>query len=158
MRIITETSQGVDSIPIERIYGIGRRHSEALRSIGVETVGEIAKITDIDEFEELLCIPAKVLHRIRLRALSYANGKVLQAEPFEFPGERLIYIDIETDLACSRVWLIGLLVDGWFTQLYAKSWEQEKQVLEKFLEFLETHRRLHPRQLLGHRLRLQGDP
>ena len=64
----------------------------------------------------------------------------MQAEPFEFPGERLIYIDIETDPACRRVWLIGLLVDGWFTQLYANSWEEEKLILERFLGFLETHR------------------
>ena len=31
----------VDSIPIERIYGIGKRYSEALRGIGIDTVGEV---------------------------------------------------------------------------------------------------------------------
>ena len=136
----TQTIKHVDSIPIESIYGIGKRYSEALRSIGVETVGEVARITDIDEFEELLGIPIKVLRRIRLRALSYASGEVLQAEPFEFPGERLIYIDIETDTACNRVWLIGVLVDGWFTQFYGDSWGEERLVLERFLGFLENHR------------------
>ena len=65
--------------------------------------------------------------------------------PFRFkslrvPGERLIYIDIETDPASSRVWLIGLHADGWFTQFYAESWEKERLILERFLEFLETHR------------------
>jgi len=134
--------QGIPSgsYPIESIYGIGRRYSEALRGIGVETVGEVAKITDIDEFEELLGIPAKVLHMIRLRALSYISGEIMQAEPFEFPSDRLIFIDIETDPACRRVWLIGLLVDGWFTQLFADSWDEERLILEKFQSFLETHR------------------
>jgi hypothetical protein len=89
----------VDSIPVESIYGIGKRYSEALRGIGVETVGEVARITDLDEFDDLLGIPAKVLHRIRLRALSYASGEVLQTESFEFPGGRLVYIDVETDPA-----------------------------------------------------------
>jgi hypothetical protein len=118
---ITQTIQGVDSIPIESIYGIGKRYSEALRGIGVETVGEVDRIRDIDELEELLGIPAKVLHRIRLRALSYAGGEVLQAESFEFPGERLIYIDIETDPACSRVWLIGLLLWKLFGGTFASN-------------------------------------
>ena len=95
----TQSTQRAESYPIEGIYGIGRMYSEALRGIGVETISEIAKITDIDEFEELLVIPTKVLRRIRLRTLSYASGEIMQAEPFEFPGERLIYIDIETDPA-----------------------------------------------------------
>ena len=48
----TETSSGrgcrsTESYPIERIYGIGKRYSEALRCIGVETVGEVARIADI---------------------------------------------------------------------------------------------------------------
>ena len=135
-----QTIQGVDRIPIESIYGIGKRYSEALRRIGVETVGEVAKITDFDEFEELLSIPAKVLRRIRLRALSYTSGEVFQTEPVEFPGEKLVYIDIETDERCCRVWLIGLLVDGRFTQFYADGWNEKKMVLEKFLGFLDTHR------------------
>lgn len=133
-------SRPAESHPIESIYGVGKRYSDALRGIGVETVGDIARISEVDELEELLGMPAKVLGRIRLRALSYVSGEVLQAEPFEFPGDRLIYFDIETDPACSRVWLIGLLVDGWFTQLYAESWDQERQVLEKFMELLDTHR------------------
>jgi deoxyhypusine synthase len=76
------------------------RYSEVLRGIGVETVGEVAKIKDIEEFEDLLGIPAKIPSRIRLRTLSLTSGEVLQTEPFEFPGDRLIYIDFETDPAC----------------------------------------------------------
>jgi predicted RecB family nuclease len=128
------------SFPIESIYGIGKRYSEVLRGIGLETIGDIAKITDIEEFEEPLGIPASLLRKIRLRALSYVSGKILQTESIEFPGDRLIYIDIETDDRCSRVWLIGLLVDGRFTQFYAESWEEEKDILEKFLSFLVIHR------------------
>lgn len=129
-----------ESYPIESIYGVGHRYSEALRGIGVETVGELAKIQDIEELEEPLGIPAKVLRRIRLRALSIISGEVLQTKTFEFPSENIIYIDIETDPACNRVWLIGLLVDGRITQLYADNWQDEKHLLEKFLAFLETHR------------------
>ena len=126
--------------PVESIYGVGRRYSESLRKIGIETVGDIARITNIDKFEETLGIPAAVLHKIRLRAISYITGKILQTESVEFPGDSLIYFDIETDDRCNRVWLIGLLVDGRFTQFYADKWDDEKHILEKFLGFLETHR------------------
>jgi predicted RecB family nuclease len=142
-KYVSETGQTkahASSQPVESIYGVGRRYSESLRGIGVETVGDVAKITDIDEFEESIGIPAAVLRKIRLRALSHISGKILQTESVEFPGDRLIYIDIETDDRCSRVWLIGLLVDGRFTQFYADKWEEERNILERFLGFLEIHR------------------
>ncbi len=50
----------------------------------METVRDLASITDIDDSEELPGIPAKVLHIIRLRVISYASGEILQTEPFEF--------------------------------------------------------------------------
>jgi predicted RecB family nuclease len=133
-------NQRSHSLPVEGIYGVGAKYSKALREIGVETVEDVAKITNIDEFEELLGIPAAVLLKIRLRALSIVSGKILQTESVEFPGDRLIYIDIETDQRCSRVWLIGLLVDSRFTQFYAEGWEDERSILERFLGFLGTHR------------------
>lgn len=61
-------------------------------------------------------------------------------EPFEFPAGNYIFIDIETDTACRRVWLIGLLVDGELTQLYADCWGEERAILEGFLGFLDRHR------------------
>ena len=134
------SSHAAANFPIESIYGIGKRYSEALRGIGVETVGDIAKITDIDEFKELLGIPAALLRKIRLRAFSYLSGRILRTASIEFPGDRLIYVDIETDERCTRVWLIGLLVDGMFTQFYADSWDEERRILERFLGFLGTHR------------------
>jgi predicted RecB family nuclease len=126
--------------PIEKIYGVGARYAESFKRQGIETIGDIAAIQQIDQYEEPLGIPSKVLHKIRLRAQSYINGQVYQTETIEFPGDRLIYIDIETDERCSKIWLIGLLVDGHFTQLYADSWEDERQILEEFLSFLGTHR------------------
>jgi predicted RecB family nuclease len=126
--------------PIETIYGVGSKYSKALREIGVENVGDVARITDIDQFEEPLGIPTATLRKIRLRALSIISGKTLQMKPVEFPGDRLIYMDIETDEKSSRVWLIGLLVDGRFTQFYADNWDDEREILEKLLHFLDTHR------------------
>jgi len=136
----TLTQRQTDDSPIEIIYGVGRKYSEALKGIGVETVGDIARIQDIEDLEEPLGVPAATLRKIRLRALSYISGEILQTKSVEFPGDRLIYMDIETDDKCSRVWLIGLLVDGRFTQFYADGWDEERHILKRFLGFLDTHR------------------
>jgi hypothetical protein len=66
---VRQTKNPPSNYPVESIYDVGHRYSESLRRIGVETVGDVARITDIDEFEESLGIPAAVLHKIRLRAL-----------------------------------------------------------------------------------------
>jgi len=39
--------RSAESSPIESIYRIGKRYSDALRVIGVETVSEVARIADI---------------------------------------------------------------------------------------------------------------
>jgi len=62
-----------------------------------------------------------------------------QIAPFELPTSKLIYFDIETDVDCQRVWLIGILIDDEFRQLYADSWEQEKTILEEFISVLEQN-------------------
>jgi predicted RecB family nuclease len=67
------------------------------------------------------------------------ENKIFQVSPFIFPEDRLIFIDIETDLACQRVWLIGLLIDSKFIQLYADSWDEEKKILSDFLAILKKH-------------------
>ena len=51
--------------PVESIYGVGQRYSERLRDAGIYTIGDVAKIRDIEEFEELLGMPRharSVLH------------------------------------------------------------------------------------------------
>lgn len=128
------------SYPVGRNYGVSVTYAQAFKNQGIETVDDVAAIQQIDLYEEPLGIPSKILHRISLRAKSIISGQIIQTETVEFPRNQLIYIDIETDEKCSKVWLIGLLVDGRFTQLNADSWQDEKRILEELLSFLGTHR------------------
>jgi predicted RecB family nuclease len=75
----------------------------------------------------------------QLRAKSSLENSIFQISSFEPPDSNLIFIDIETDIACERVWLIGLLVDNQFIQLYADNWDEEKAILLRFLEILKDH-------------------
>lgn len=42
-------------------------------------------------------------------------------------------------MACERVWLIGLQINGQFIQFYADNWEQERDILKKFAEILRNN-------------------
>ncbi len=125
--------------PIGALYGIGRQNREAFRSIGIETVDDLLNIEELEGLEESTGIPGAILKKTRLRAISYVSMETYQIHSFEFPANHHIFIDIETDIQCRRVWLIGLLIDGVFTQLYAESWGDEKRILEKFLTLLRRY-------------------
>jgi len=64
------------------------------------------------------------------------ENEVYQVAPFNIDHKKAIFFDIETDIACKRVWLIGLQVNDQFTQLYADDWEKEKEILVKFTKIL----------------------
>ena len=49
-----------------------------------------------------------------------------------------MFFDIETDLNCSQVWLIGTLLDGVFNQFFANAFDEEVFVLEEFKQLVET--------------------
>ena len=100
---------------------------------------DLLRIEELEGFDESAGVSFAVLLKTRLRAVSYVNMETYQTHPFEFPVNHHIFIDIETDVQCRRVWLIGVLIDGVFTQLYAESWEDERRILEEFLALLRRH-------------------
>jgi predicted RecB family nuclease len=64
------------------------------------------------------------------------ENEVYQIAPFNIDHKNAIFFDIETDIACKRVWLIGLQINGEFTRLYADDWKQEKEILVEFAKIL----------------------
>jgi predicted RecB family nuclease len=101
----------------------------------IQTIGELADHTDLPQLSKESSISQRLLKKLQLRARSIVNRETIQTAPFQPPGNP-IYYDIETDLKCGRVWLIALLTQGELTQLYADSWNQEKEILEQFMATL----------------------
>jgi predicted RecB family nuclease len=122
------------------LHGVGPAYTWRLAMSGVETVGEIVDHRCLDELAEDSRIPITVLRNIQLKAESLVNNKVIQVEPFWMPQRKPIYLDIETVPKWDKVWLIGLLIDNEFAQLYAESYDEEKRILEEFLGILQRHR------------------
>jgi predicted RecB family nuclease len=114
------------------IHGVGPSSTWKLAMCDIQTVGELADHADLPQLSKESSISRRRLKKLQLRARSIVNRETIQTAPFQPPGNP-IYYDIETDLGCGRVWLIALLTHGEITQLYADCWDQEKEILERFM-------------------------
>jgi len=119
-----------------RLHGIGPYYCERLRSCGIYTIEELTNVGDLNRASSESGISISYLNKFQARAYSYLNSELVQISQFHEPDYQPIFFDIETDIACERVWLRGLLIDGDFIQLFADDWSKEKEILEKFIEIL----------------------
>jgi len=132
-----DTTEILGKNSLMQIQGIGPTYSERLDRNGVKDLAELSKIRNLTKVAHRSRIPLSTLKLLQLKARAFLENRVYQIAPFSLSHDKTIFFDIETDIACERVWLIGLQVDGKLTQLYADTWEQEKEILEKFLEILK---------------------
>ncbi|MCP8316892.1 MAG: TM0106 family RecB-like putative nuclease [archaeon] len=123
---------------LTEIHGIGRVKSEKLRRIGIKNIEDLIDIKDLEEVSIKTGFSEGMLRKIQLQCKSVLERKIYQIAPFALPKD-VIFYDIETDLAWNRVWMIGVLKDGMFTQYYADQWSEEKKILKDFLSFLKKH-------------------
>jgi len=134
-----DTNEVLDMDSPMRIHGIGPFYCETLDKCGINTIGHLAEVENISALSHSSGISERLLMKFQLKAKSMINDAIYQISPFILPMDNLIFFDIETDTACDRVWLIGILIDGRFIQLYADNWEQERDILEEFIEILKKH-------------------
>lgn len=149
--IIELTSDGVASVEwhdtheilgkdsLTQLYGVGRVRADKLVKCGINNIKHLAQCRNLDELARSTKFGEKHLRLLQLRAKSMLNNQSYQLAPFALHCDKAIFFDIETDIGGNRVWLIGYEVDGQFFQLYADSWEEERDILEMFLKVLEEN-------------------
>lgn len=125
--------------PPSVVPGIGPVSVERLREIGIRTVEELAAAP-----AELVCQTIRFGHPpevllARARAI-VENRPILVRRP-ELTGESEVFLDIETDLGQSYIWLIGVCVgaEGKYHGFFAESPKNEKAILLEFLTFMEHY-------------------
>jgi len=116
------------------LHGVGPAYTWKLAMSGVDTIQEILDHHNLEKLSEQTSIPHKTLRMIRLKAKSIVNNRIIQIAPFWMPEKDPIYLDIETVPKWSKVWLIGLLIDDEFIQLYAEDYDNTR-VLRKRMSF-----------------------
>jgi len=118
------------------LHGVGPAYTWKLAMSGVDTIQEILDHNNLEKLSEQTSIPHKALRMIRLKAKSIVNDRIIQIAPFWMPEKDPIYLDIETVPNWSKVWLIGLLIDDEFIQLYAEDYDKEKGILSEFNDLI----------------------
>ena len=132
----SDTRELIDPNSLERLHGIGQRRAFRFVRAGIETIPQLAKAKNLEQISQITKLPKDFVKRARLNAISVTENKILQTSEIILPQNNVIFFDIETDVPPRKIWLIGVLHDGTFTQFFAKDWKQEKSMLTDFLEFL----------------------
>jgi len=133
----SDTYQLIDTNSIRHLHGIGDKKALQFKRVRIKTIQDFAKIKNLKKLSQKMKFSQYFLEKMQLKARSVIENKVFQISEFILPQIDLIFSDIETDLACKKVWLIGILHNGNFTQFFAKNWKEEKSMLMNFLTFLE---------------------
>jgi len=118
---------------------VGAARQSMLHRLGIKTIRDLAEARNLGEIVTKSSFSESFLKKLQLGAKSVLENKTYQLAPFVLPECDLIFFDIETDIARSRVWLIGALKEGKFTRFYADNWKQERRILKDFLRFLEEN-------------------
>lgn len=122
------------------LHGVGPAYTWKLALSGIQTIQELLDYHDLSELSESSSIPFKVLRMIRLKARSIVNDEIIQVAPFWMPRMEPIYLDIETVPKWDKVWLIGLLIEDMFIQLYARDYDDEVRILTEFNKIISQYR------------------
>lgn len=133
------TCEALGKDSLTQIYGIGTIIAERLLRSGIKTVSEYVNYHNLAKLSSSTRLSQRFLKLLQLRGESLLTNKIYQFAPFKVETKNAIFFDIETDIACRRVWLIGLLVGDQFSQFYADSWDEEKEILSRFEQLLADH-------------------
>ena len=123
------------------IRGIGYEKAQKLELHDIRTVEDVG-VAGV----ERLCacgIGKATAQKMIKSAEALQNHKAVRLSTLIIPEEPLMFVDIETDLAQSYIWLISVFVEGRqdsFRQFYAKTPAEEKSVLCGFLSYCKRFR------------------
>jgi Icc-related predicted phosphoesterase/uncharacterized protein YprB with RNaseH-like and TPR domain len=150
------------------VYGVGPRTLEKLRSVNIAKVEDLLKM-EISKVSAAANVPIGTLNRFVLHAKALLTGKPLVLSPFEKPDGLMLYLDIETNLDQSLVWLVGVYSEKRmaFRSFLARDEREEKKMLTDLVEFISSEPEAHigfyactgfDRRVLESRLAANGLP
>ena len=124
------------------MHGIGYKKAQALELNGIRTIEDVsaAGVAGL-----VRCgISDNTAQKMVNKAESLLGRKAVQLAPLLIPKAPLMFVDIETDLAQSYVWLISVFVEDRpdsLRQFYAETPASEQDILREFLSYCEKFRK-----------------
>ena len=123
------------------IHGVGYEKAQRLELHDIRTVDDVG-VAGVERLCE--CGIGKVTAQKMIKsAEALRSHKAVQLSALIIPEEPLMFVDIETDLEQSYIWLISVFIEGRqdsFRQFYAKTPAGEKSVLCGFLSYCKRFR------------------
>ncbi len=135
-----DTLEQIASSSLLNLHGVGPAVEEALSEAGITTIDQLIKAPDLHEIAGSCGVPISTLSVLKAKARSLIEGEIYKIKDLKPIMGDITFFDIETDVACERVWLVGVLRGTEFRKFYADSWKQEREMLESFLEYLGNNR------------------
>ena len=122
------------------LHNVGIKTAEKMEAAGIRTLEDVLSAGE-GGLVKLLNTSATHARKMSAQAKAVLDGRAVPQTKLEIPQKPLMFIDIETDLSQSYVWLISVCAEGGkgLKQFYAESPTREKAILKSFLE----HRRKH---------------
>jgi len=132
-----DTLERISGTSLMNLHSVGPVREEAIHDVGIKTIKDLAEVQCLEAIAKSTGFSERFLKKLQLRAKSVVENKTYQIAPFQLPRGDLTFFDIETDIACKRVWLIGVLERDKFRRYYADNWEQEEKILTDFMGFIQ---------------------
>jgi Icc-related predicted phosphoesterase/uncharacterized protein YprB with RNaseH-like and TPR domain len=125
--------------PVSVVPDIGPASVERLRAIGIRTVEELAASSA--EIVRGAVRSGRPPELLVARARAIVENRTIFLRRPEWTRKEKMFLDIETDLGQSYIWMIGLCVgkEGEYQSFFAESPKEEKAILLNFLCFMESH-------------------
>ncbi|HEY7733834.1 MAG TPA: ribonuclease H-like domain-containing protein, partial [Nitrososphaera sp.] len=141
LALIELDSQGVAKVQWRRVekglglYGVGSVKAERFFAAGITKVHQIIEHTP-EALAAALGCSLDTAHKYRIRARSVVENRIIATRPIVALDNNPIFLDIETDLVQSVVWLVGVYFEkeARFVRYFAERPSDEKCVLRKFVD------------------------
>jgi uncharacterized protein YprB with RNaseH-like and TPR domain/Icc-related predicted phosphoesterase len=121
------------------VIGIGPATSTKFKMAGINSIEKIVSKSPEQISKEIGC-SLKTAHNYHIHARSVFEKKIIVIQKMTSTVDDALFLDIETDLTQSLVWLIGLYFkkSDKFIQIVAKNPSDEKEILQKFMSIMKT--------------------
>lgn len=126
---------------VDAIQGIGYKKYFDFHRAGIKTLKQFVD-AGIPRVSSILGYREEAGRQIYLRGLSVYQNRVIKLDEIMELTQGRVYVDIETDLTQSIVWMIGIYISqtGEFIQLVVNSPRDEKKILKECMDILSQYR------------------
>lgn len=134
---IHTTSEYIARGSLYNLQGVGACKKSQLETVGIGSINDLIAVKDFDSLAKRCHVSEIKLRELQLRAISLVEKRTFRIAPISLNSDNLLFFDIETDIACQKVWLIGILKNDRFHRFYAHDWSEERNILKQFMDFLK---------------------